>query len=68
MTPTQRLYDWKNLVEDFDYNAQQAFVQFHIPPDDFENLDYYRLNEIMAAKPRKKREVDPEQWLKGLGL
>lgn len=56
------------MVEDFDYNEQQALVDLHILPADFEDMDYYRTNEVLSANPRDKRAVDPEAWLKSLGL
>jgi len=62
------LYQWNNIIEDLDYNEQQAFINFHITPDVYEELDYYRFNEIMTAKPKKERQVDPAEWLHSLGL
>ncbi|MCX2455621.1 hypothetical protein OQZ59_06265 [Lacticaseibacillus nasuensis] len=67
-TRSERIYAYENMVEDFDYNEQQALVDLHILPADFEDMDYYRTNEVLSAKPRDKRAVDPEAWLKSLGL
>lgn len=56
------------MIEDFDYQTQQALTELHIMPDEFDNADYYRMNEVLSAKSPDKRQVDPEAWLKSLGL
>lgn len=43
------------MIEDFDYSEQQMIINAHISVDEFENTNYYRLIEIMNAKPRDKR-------------
>lgn len=48
-----RAYD--QMIEDFDYSEQQMILNVHMSVDEFENTDYYRLIEIMNAKPRDKR-------------
>lgn len=37
-------------MADFDYNEQQAMTNLNILPSQFEDEDYFRLNEILAAK------------------
>lgn len=46
---------YKQMIEDFDYSEQQMILNAHMSVDEFENTDYYRLIEIMNAKPRDKR-------------
>lgn len=43
------------MIEDFDYIEQQMIVNAHMSVDEFEDTDYYRLIEIMNARPRDKR-------------
>lgn len=43
------------MIEDFDYFEQQMVVNTHMSVEEFENSDYYRLVEVMNAKPRDKR-------------
>ncbi|RVU71779.1 MULTISPECIES: hypothetical protein [Lactobacillus] len=43
------------MIEDFNYSEQQMIINAHMSVEDFENTDYYRLVEIMSAKPRDKR-------------
>ena len=45
------------MIEDFDYSEQQMILNAHMSVDEFENTDYYRLIEIMNAKPRDKRPM-----------
>ncbi|WP_281196565.1 hypothetical protein [Lactobacillus acetotolerans] len=46
---------YEQMIEDFDYSEQQMILNAHMSVDEFENTDYYRLIEIMNAKPRDKR-------------
>lgn len=46
---------YEQMIEDFDYSEQQMMLNAHMSVDEFENTDYYRLIEIMNAKPRDKR-------------
>lgn len=48
-----RSYD--QLIEDFDYSEQQMIVMGHMSLKEFEETDYYRLIEVMNARPRDKR-------------
>lgn len=43
------------MIEDFDYAEQQMIINAHMSPEEFENTDYYRLIQIMNARPRDKR-------------
>ena len=49
----------QNQIEDFDLNAKRAIEQFGWSIETFDNADYYRFNQIMAAKEQKERAVDP---------
>ena len=46
---------YEQMIEDFDYSEQQMILNAHMSVEEFENTDYYRLIEIMNAKPRDKR-------------
>lgn len=43
------------MIEDFDYSEQQMIINAHMSIKEFEETDYYRLIEVMNAKPRDKR-------------
>lgn len=43
------------MIEDFDYSEQQMMISAHMSPEEFEQADYYRLVQIMKARPRSKR-------------
>jgi hypothetical protein len=43
-------------------------LQYHITPETYEGMDYYRFNEILQARSKDDRPVDPGKWLKSLGL
>lgn len=45
----------EDVLEDFDYQEQQMIINGHMSVEDFEETDYYRLIEIMKARPREKR-------------
>lgn len=56
--PYQVLDEIENMIEDQDYTKQQAFVQLHILPNEYDNINYIEFNEMMNAKPRDKRDKD----------
>ncbi|MEK3676372.1 hypothetical protein AAA414_04060 [Lactobacillus crispatus] len=45
------------MLEDFDYQEQQMIVNAHMSLEDYENTDYYRLVEVMSARPKDKRPM-----------
>lgn len=49
---------------DMDFAEKQSLEYLHILPSDYENEDYYRMNEIMNAKEEKERPIDPMQFIK----
>lgn len=46
---------YEQMIEDFDYSEQQMVLNAHMSLQEFEDTDYYRLIEVMNAKPRDKR-------------
>ena len=63
LTKAQSLSDddpvhaYEQMIEDFDYSEQQMVVFAHMSLKEFEQTDYYRLIEVMNAKPRDKRPI-----------
>lgn len=53
-----------NMLQDFDYNEQQALIQLHMTPETFEAIDYYRLSELLQAKSEKDRAQDAFSWMR----
>ena len=46
------------MIEDYDYWVQQLMVNSHMSQKEVEEeTDFYRLIEIMNAKPRDKRPM-----------
>ncbi|ANZ70376.1 hypothetical protein [Pediococcus claussenii] len=56
------------MIEDFDYNEQQAFVQMGVLPEDYENQDYFRMTQVLTARSPDDRPEDPMEMLKRLGI
>lgn len=61
------------MLEDMNLSAQHALVDLHILPDDYDNQDYYRLQEIMGAREVEDRPMNmtaktADEFLHGLGL
>ncbi len=54
------------MIEDFDYNEQQAMVNFGIMPDVYEEAGAQRMNQIMQARAKKDRPVDAFTWMQSL--
>ena len=53
------MYELKNRLEDFRWSKKQAVVYFHWSLKDFDEADYYEMLEMMSAKDKKDRIVDP---------
>lgn len=51
------VHSFEQMIEDFDYSEQQMVVFAHMSLKEFEQTDYYRLIEVMNAKPRDKRPI-----------
>lgn len=58
---------YEQMIEDFDYSEQQMILNAHMSVEEFENTDYYRLIEIMNAKPRDKRPKTLWEFTEELG-
>lgn len=57
-TPKE-VYDfWKDTLDDMYYSEQQAMVNLHISPQDFNSLSMEEWNNVMNAKGKKDRPVD----------
>lgn len=52
------VHAYEEMLEDFDYQEQQMIVNAHMSLEDYENTDYYRLVEVMSARPREKRPMN----------
>lgn len=48
-------------IKDFDYNEQSALTNLHMLPSQFEEEDYYRLNEVLSAQSREDRPMTGAQ-------
>ncbi|MFT8557885.1 hypothetical protein [Liquorilactobacillus hordei] len=56
----------ENRLEDLDLAEKQALTYLHILPSQYEEEDYYRMNEVLNAKEEKDREVDPLVYIQKL--
>ncbi|MCT2909518.1 hypothetical protein EFT87_12740 [Schleiferilactobacillus harbinensis] len=64
ISPPERVYALKNQREDFRWSKKQAVIYFHWSLKDFDDADYYEMLEMMSAKDKKDRIVDPGQMWK----
>ena len=64
----ERYFFLDNAVKDFDYNELQIMTNLHIAPGDFEQENYYRLMEIMAALSPDERPMTGAGFLKSLNV
>lgn len=64
----ERFFFLDNSIKDFDYNEQQIMANLHISPSIFEQENYYRLNEIMAAQSAEERPTTGSGFLGQLNL
>jgi hypothetical protein len=53
----------ENIIQDLDLAEKQALLNLGWTIDEYENADYYRLNEILSAKEPQDRVVDPMSFL-----
>lgn len=49
----------QNKLENLDLAEKQALTYLHILPSQYEEEDFYRMNEVLNAREEKDREVDP---------
>lgn len=59
ISPPERVYALRNQLEDFRWSKKQAVVYFHWSLADFDEADYFEMLEMMSAKDKKDRIVDP---------
>lgn len=57
------VHDLKNKINEMRYMSQQAMINFGWTPEQFDNVDHYRLTEIMSAT--KEAEIDPASLVGG---
>ena len=60
----ERVFELENVLQDLDLAEKQALINFGWTLDEYESADYYRLNEVLAAKEAKDRVVDPMAFIK----
>lgn len=60
----ERVFELENVLQDLDLAEKQALINFGWTLDEYEDADYYRLNEVLAAKEAKDRAVDPMAFIK----
>jgi len=56
------------MVKDFDYNEQNVLKHLHILPSQFEEEDFYRLNEVLSAQSQEDRPMTGSQFMASLGI
>ncbi|WP_288528307.1 hypothetical protein [uncultured Secundilactobacillus sp.] len=50
-----------------DYNAQQALINLHMTPEEYDEQNFYRFNAVLSARAEKDRPVtDPAAFIKQL--
>lgn len=59
INPAVKTYEFKNQLQDFRWMKKQAVMYFHWSMQDFDEADYYEMLEMMSAKDKKDRPVDP---------
>lgn len=64
ISPSQKVFELQNQLEDFDLFAKDTLINLHWTPDQFDDSDYFRVMDILAARPAKDRPVDPMQFIK----
>lgn len=64
----ERFFFLDGSIKDFDYNEQQIMANLHISPSVFEQENYYRLNEVMAAQSAEERPMTGSGFLGQLNL
>jgi len=60
----ERYYFLDESIKDFDFNEQKILTELHIAPSQFEQEDYYRMNEVLSAQSSEERPVTGAIWAK----
>lgn len=59
----ERVFIIKNKLADFDYFGQTKLADLHWTSDQFWDADFFGLMELLNAKPKKDRPIDPgKMW------
>ncbi len=59
ISPAVKVYELENQLQDFRWMKKQAVMYFHWSMQDFDDADYFEMLEMMSAKDKKDRPVDP---------
>ncbi|MFY4506475.1 hypothetical protein ACJ8L9_06550 [Lacticaseibacillus rhamnosus] len=59
INPSVKVYELENQVQDFRWMKKQAVMYFHWSIQDFDDADYFEMLEMMSAKDKKDRPIDP---------
>lgn len=59
INPSVKVYELENQLQDFRWMKKQAVMYFHWSMQDFDDADYFEMLEMMSAKDKKDRPVDP---------
>ena len=50
------------------YNEQQAMINLHVMPEEYEEQDYFLMMEVMNAKSKEDRPLSGNAFLKEMGI
>lgn len=56
------------MLQDIDYNEQQAFYHLHITPIEYGKQPYYRMAEVLSAKSMDDRPLSGHDFMEQMGL
>ncbi|AWR92443.1 hypothetical protein DMC16_15655 [Lacticaseibacillus paracasei] len=59
INPAVKVYELENQLQDFRWTKKQAVMYFHWSLQDFDDADYFEMLEMMSAKDKKDRPIDP---------
>lgn len=57
------IHDIENHLEDIKFAEKQALKYWHWTPSQYDNEDFFEVNEILAAKPAEERVQDPKSLI-----
>lgn len=63
-----RIKELQQQLDDMDYTEQQALVNLHILPSDYEQQDFFRMNQVLLALAPEDRPQDPADLFSAWGL
>lgn len=50
------------------YSEQQAMINLHVMPEEYEQQDYFLMMEVMNAKSKEERPLSGNAFLKEMGI